>query len=282
VPSGAIAARAVESPTGIQAILQCPLSWVLNYAAGMRARGPARLPDIDQMIGTFLHEVLRHLFAPGAAAMSAASAFDQLLPQYAAPLQRPELAAVLARTKGQFLRAKAYLDTEMQRTGLRVTKVEEAFADCLSPVHTQKLAGRIDMLLESAALPTVVLDSKWTRRDGRLRQTLAAGESVQLAAYAWLAGPRPQPVDAGYFLLRQSELVTAHGAIGGPATAGSSLAASWQRVADSYGRAFGVVASGDIAATGVSPSVAGMPGDLQIEPPCRYCDYRTLCGAEGA
>jgi hypothetical protein len=64
------------------------------------------------------------------------------------------------------------------------------------------------------------------------------------------------------------------------AVPGADLAASWQAASADYREALAELCDGRIIA-------AGVPGDgdeddgpqLDIPPPCTFCDYQTLCGA---
>ena len=108
---------------------------------------------------------------------------------------------------------------------------------------------------------------------------------MQLAAYAWLAEALGQPVTAGYFLIRQAQVHTERDEpFAGTAVAGSNLGRAWDRALHSYTVGLDAMQAGKFVATGV-PEAADAQKDLDAadllvrDPPCRFCEYRPLCGA---
>jgi ATP-dependent helicase/nuclease subunit B len=288
VQMGAVVAREVESPSGMEMLLGCSLAWVLRYGARLRPQGPASLPDMDRLTGSFLHRVLQRLFeshgaAPDGASDRARDIFDRLLPQEAAPLLQPGQEAARARALALLTQAVSMLTRRVAESGLEVEAVETNLRRVL-PGGTM-LQGRIDVLLRRPADGLrMVLDAKWTRSGRRHRDALAEGASVQLAAYAWLAEALGPPVTAGYFLLRQSRLHTAADEpIPGAAVAGADLSETWRRSLRSYATVLDGARAGRLLAAGV-PDTTQDDDDadedqLVLQPPCGWCDFRPLCGA---
>ena len=289
VPKGGVAARDVESASGMEALLGCKLAWGLRYAAKLRSDGPAMLPDTDRLTGRFLHRILQLLFEnrsvePERAEGNARALFDRLLSQEAAPLLQLGQETRRARALHLLVQAVVVLKQRLAGSGLTVESVERTLRRPLP--WGGVLEGRLDLLLQRPADGLrLVLDAKWTRSGKRYRESLALDRSVQLSAYAWLAEVLGQPVTAGYFLIRQARLHTAQAEpIAGAAVDGADLPRTWVRVLRSYAAALDEVKEGHLVAAGVASSPSGEPADddddrLEVAPPCGWCDYRALCGA---
>jgi len=288
VPAGVINHRVKESPSGIATLLGCQLAWLLNYGAGLRAKGPARLPNLSQLTGSFLHHVLARLFDNPAELLDSSAQrvrdiFDALLPEEGAPLMMPGMEAARARALHLFSRAVGMLVPMLNGAGLVAEATEQTLRRPM-PVGGV-LEGRLDLLLRRPADELLfVLDAKWTSAGSWHRETLAANKSVQLAAYAWLAEALgPEPVTAGYLLIRQARLHTSgEEPFRGTAEPGCDLPGAWQRALHSYRVGLDAMRAGQVVAAGV-PKAAGAgtaaDGDLLVlDPPCRWCDYRPLCG----
>lgn len=289
VPAETINPRIKESPSGMEKMLGCQLAWLLNYGAGLRARGPARLPGLDQMTGSFLHNVLGRLYDNPAGSLDhaferARDVFEKLLPHEAAPLMMPGMEAGLARAYSRFVRAVGTLAQIAKAAGVAAEATERTLRRPLSGGGV--LEGRLDLLLlRQADGLRLVLDAKWSSSANRHREALAANKSVQLAAYAWLAEPLgPRPVTAGYFMVRQGRIHTSGDEpFPGTAEPGTDLPGAWQRALHSYTAGLAAMQAGHVVAAGV-PDVAGanINADtdlLVLDPPCRWCEYRPLCGA---
>nr|WP_294503886.1 PD-(D/E)XK nuclease family protein [uncultured Rhodopila sp.] len=292
VPAGVVSRREIESPSGMELLLGCRLAWLLRYRAGLRANGPAMLPDMDRLTGNFLHRVLQQLFDSQAGVSDNApervrGIFERLLPQEGAPLMQPGQEATRARALTLLIHAVGVLTPRLTGAGLAVEAVERTLRRPLPGGGV--LEGRLDLLLRRPADgQRLVLDAKWTRSNKRHREALASDKSVQLAAYAWLAEvlgqPSTQPVTAGYFLIRQAQLHTARGEpLAGAAVAGADLSRAWDRALSSYADGLDALRAGRVVAAGV-PDLANANDDedaelLVLDPPCSWCDYRTLCGA---
>jgi ATP-dependent helicase/nuclease subunit B len=287
VPAGAVIGRNVESPSGMETLLACRLAWVLRYGARLRIHGPAALPDMDRLTGSFVHRVLQRLFesraaAPDGSAGRARDIFERLLPQEAAPLLQPGQEATRARALTLLTEAVAVLTRRLAASGLEVEAVERTLRRPMP--NGTVLEGRLDLLLRRPSDNLrLVLDAKWTRSGKRHRAALAGDESVQLAAYAWLAEALGWNVNAGYFLLRQARLYTARAEpIDDTAVAGADLPRAWDRAMRTYAAELAAVQAGRIVAAGVPDTIVSEQDQedrLELAPPCDWCDYRPLCGA---
>ncbi|OYV40914.1 MAG: hypothetical protein B7Z80_03300 [Rhodospirillales bacterium 20-64-7] len=284
VPADLVGPRDLESASGMETLLGCKLKWVLQYVARLYARGPATLPEANQLTGTFLHEVMNQVLAngysgPTDAAAKAQALFERLLPEEAAPLLRPGMQAAQARAKGRIGQAMADLTRQIKQAGLQVAATERAFEKPL-PGKLGRLQGRIDVLLHRPADGLhVVLDAKWSA-SGWYRKKLEQNTAVQLAAYVWLVAGRGESATAAYYLLRKLRLLAADSyPFPGAAVPGADLAAGWKAALADYRDALTELRAGRIIAAGVSGDEDEDDGpQLDIPPPCTFCDYQTLCG----
>ena len=279
VPKGLLQARPEESPSGLEKLLGCPLAWVFNYHAKLRPRGPASLPGISQLTGTLLHEVMHQVFAngyanPTDAAAKAQSLFDRLVPEMAAPLLQPQAALAAGRARVRIGQAMAHLTAELAGAKLRLTGAEQALSRAL-PGKAGMLTGRYDLMF-SGPQGDLVLDAKWTSSAKYYESRLAGNTALQLAAYAWLAGGN---TSAAYYLLRQRRLLAADAyPFADAQVPDADLAACFQAALEDYAAALKELKAGRIVAAGIDPPESDERG-LAIDPPCRFCDYSTLCGA---
>ena len=278
VPAKIIGPRDVESPSGLEKLLGCPLAWVLSYKAELYRRGPAALPSENQMVGTLLHEVMHQVFAngytnPTDATAKAQMLFDRLVPEMASPLLRPENATLYGRARIGIAQAMAELTRKLSSAKLTLAIAETSFTRPL-PEQAGILKGRLDLLFEGAQ-GKLVLDAKWTSSAKHYSAHLAENRALQLAAYAWLVG---DGATAAYYLLRQRRLLAA-----GPypftdaQITGTDLAACWRDALADFFDALKNLESGQIVAAAIDPPETN-GRRLAIEAPCRFCDYATLCG----
>jgi ATP-dependent helicase/nuclease subunit B len=285
VPPDLVGPRDRESASGMETLLGCKLKWVLQYAVQLYARGPATLPEAKQLTGTFLHEIMNQVFTNGFTSPTDASAkaqalFERLLPEEAAPLLKPGMQAMQARAKGRIGQAMADLTSQIQRAGLQVAATERAFEKPL-PGKAGRLYGRIDLLLHRPADGLqVVLDAKWSASNW-YHKKLEQNTAVQLAAYAWLVAGRGESATAAYYLLRKLRLLAADTyPFADAEIPGADLAASWQAALADYRDALTALRNGRIIAAGVLGDDDEDDGpQLNIPPPCTFCDYQILCGA---
>lgn len=288
VPASTIARRPIESITSIKTMIECPLAWALNYGARVRPGALDVLPDDANLIGILAHAVVEKLFdrrknwLPDEAAAEAANMFDSLAGQTAAPLLRPGYAVEYERAKARVSDSIRLLIQMISDAGLTVRGVEEEVVVAFAP--GQDFAGYLDLVLEDAKGRSVVLDLKWSTRDKYRREEVQEGRALQLAAYTWLEEQAGRTsLGAGYFMLRQQSLLftgpypfsTAHH------VPGSDLQQTWAVLRAAYDRRMEQLERGDVLVRGVpagtdDTDVDPMP---QVEPGCRFCDYRSLCGA---
>ena len=288
VPASTITRRAIESITSIKTMIECPLAWALNYGARVRPGALDVLPDDANLIGILAHAVVENLFGqrkiwvPDEAAAEAIKMFDNLAVQIAATLLRPGYAVEYERARSRVSDSIRLLIQMISDNGLTVRGVEEEVVVKFGP--GQDFGGYLDLVLEDAKSRSVVLDLKWSTRDKYRREEVQEGRALQLAAYTWLEEQAGRTsLGAGYFMLRQQSLLftSPHPFSAAHHVPGSDLKQTWAVLRTAYDLRMEQLERGDILVRGVpagtdDTDVDSMP---QLEPGCRFCDYRPLCGA---
>ncbi len=288
LPAFALSRRPQESITSIKTLIECPLAWALHYGARIRPGVLNELPDDERLVGVLAHAVVERLFArrknwlPDDAANEAARLLDSLALSIAAPLLRPGYVVEYERAKVCVSSSIRQLVEMISDADLTVRGCEEEVVVCMAP--DQDLGGYLDLVLEDANGKSAVLDLKWSKRDRYRREEIEQGRALQLAAYTWLEEQAGRTaIGAGYFMLRQQTLFftsprpfpAAHH------VPGSDLKQTWDGLKHAYDHRMAQLEQGEVLVRGVDPGpddadIDPMP---QIEPGCRFCDYRPLCGA---
>lgn len=165
---------------------------------------------------------------------------------------------------------------------LTVRGCEEEVVVSFAP--DQDFGGYLDLVLEDANGRSIVLDLKWSRRDKYRREEIQEGRALQLAAYAWLEEQAGRTaIGAGYFMLRQQTLLftSPHPFPAAHHVPGSDLKQTWHMLQHAYDHRMAQLEQGEILVRGVEPGPDDTDVDPipQVEPGCRFCDYRPLCGA---
>ncbi len=286
------------SPSSLEKLLGCPVAWVLEYAAGLRRRGMARIPSGSRLLGTFAHAILEDLLlgperldlgtaTQDDAAAWAARAFDARVAFEAAPLVARGAEVERHRAREVVSEAARSLFALLQAGGWSARAVEE---DLSGRFEGADLAGSADLILEKGGRQAV-LDLKLSN-PRRFREKLESGEALQVALYAEMARGSGALPPTGYFIINRGEFLTVdRGAFpGARELAGPSMEETLAAARDAlrFWRtvlARGVVASRhedqrDQAALGAGEA-AGRPapssGPGAIDPPCRFCEYGSLC-----
>jgi hypothetical protein len=287
------------SPSSLEKLLGCPVAWVLEYAAGLRRRGMARIPSGSRLLGTFAHALLEDLLlgpdrldlagdTPDAAASWAARAFDARVASEAAPLVARGAEVERHRAREVVAEAARSLFALLQAGGWSARAAEDELAGRFEGAH---LSGSADLVLEKGGRPAV-LDLK-LGSPRYFREKLERGEALQVALYSELARGGGALPPTGYFMIGRGELLTVdRGAFpGARELAGPSMddTVAAAREALKFWRAAlarGVVASRHEdqrdAAMAEAAEAAGRPapssGPGAIDPPCRFCEHDTVCG----
>lgn len=292
-PVGCLDQRDVGHPSSLGSLVGCPLQYVLHHVARIRPGISEPLSTEGRLIGNLGHELFRHVFSPNAASEGDVEgrARAWLLaegPAHAAALFQPGNESERDQVTHQLARAAADFATILRQTGAEVTGVE---VDLPSPSAASPpraggfiLKGRADMLVRVGDTLTVV-DLK---RSGTstFRGALETGSAYQLAAYAHLAGAG----GGAYYVLTSRSLLSsvdaafqhgaAHGAFDTPAmfrAFDNALLRCRDELRAGRVRATGVAVPG-VAKPQKKPSIAD--GVLVLEPPCKFCNFKRLCGVE--
>lgn len=287
------------SPSSLEKLLGCPASWVLEYAAGLRRRGMARIPSGSRLLGTFAHAIIEDVLlgpsavdlqasAPDDAALAAGRAFDARVESEAAPLVARGAEVARHRARAVVVDATRALFALLHQGGWRPRAAEQELAGTLDGTA---LNGSADLVIEKDGRPAI-LDLKLAN-PAYFRKKLEEGEALQLALYAAMARRGRELPPTGYFVIDRGELLTLDGGafpggrqISGPPLEETLHAAEealrfWR---EALGR--GAVASKheDLSEQALldAGEIAGRPapgdGPGAIAPPCRFCEFTTLCG----
>ncbi len=285
VAPGVLHARAAESPSSLGTMLGCSFKWAVSYQGGVWPGGTAALPATERLLGTLTHLLLARLLGEGIASPAAAEAraealFDAEGARIAAPLFLPGFDAARADARTIFALAARELTRLLAGSKLAVRAIETPVERETAEGH---LGGTPDLVVGP---PTAVIDLKWSGARYR-RQQLAAGTAHQLAAYAALVGDaRPAELPpVGFFIVREQRLLTTDDTVFRDAdrVEGPAIDVTWDAFVEAHRRKRTALANGvleapmpDADAKETADAIAD--GVLSLQPPCGYCDLRTLCG----
>lgn len=296
VPARTIAAAPAHSATSLDALLGCPLRWVLRHAADLPERQLDALPRAHRLNGGLGHRLIEELHRSGAFARPASelhalaeSGFDALLAREAATLLLPGMTSERIQLRAQLVTAVLALRELLEAGEMTIAAVEESID---VPWGSARLTGRLDLRLDGPD-GEAILDLKWgtTTYETQLR----TGNALQLALYVrarqvQTGASRPAP--AGYFSLSQARLyTTSPEAFGhGPSVSGEDLAVTWTKVATTAAHVEAALARGTIPVSGVAdaPPLLAAAGVAEGEQTrglvraadvaCEYCRYDAVCG----
>lgn len=296
IPPTCLPFPASQSASNLEALVSCPLKWVLRYGAGLHPGSNRSLPSGPLLNGKLGHRLIEEVHTAGAlsdpvrAAECAGSVFDRLVSQEAGVLLCNGNGSELTQLRAQLCAAVTSLSTLIAASALQVVGVE---VEACATVRGRKLEGRIDLLLADPPDQEIVIDLKWG--SSSYARLLQQGMALQLATYAQLrrqshsSGNRTW---AGYFCLSNAKLLSTEIntlAEAEPLT-GPGTQETWQRLQATSSLVEGLLGAGCVAVTGVTRSLplvshrgepANDAGDvLDFEPgsACTYCDYGAICG----
>lgn len=223
------------SATALQALVGCPLSWVLEHRAKLRFGSVTKVAEGPLLNGNLSHRLVEELFSQGAFSQPEET-FKQLVGEVLSALVHTE-AATLLLPGAVFERAQLVKQVEiamrelyryLTKAGFRIKSVEEPVvlnATVGSP-H-----GRLDLLLEDADGNLAILDLKWGR--STYEAYLQRGTAIQLALYSRAIGARANPPTsppAGYFALANAKVLASDPRMKAESTIeGISLSETWVR-----------------------------------------------------
>jgi RecB family exonuclease len=298
LPEGTLTAAASHSASSLDALVGCPLRWVLSYGAGMRGGSSAAIPSGPLLAGQLGHRVVEELHAVGALGDRAATVreigaiLERLVREEAAVLLRPGRSFDRVQLERQIHRAAVSLSELLAKAKLEVVGVEVRSE---AKWRTGLLGGRIDVLLRTEDGGEVILDMKWGK--SAYRDLLAAGMATQLAVYSAArciqTGAKDLP-PAAYFSLQSGDLVTLTvdaAVFAAPShIEGRSMAETWERLERTVELIEKKLRRGEVTVTGASGSLPLLDAldvpeakqDRYLAPAggaaCKYCNYGALCG----
>lgn len=295
-PTCAIAPLEQLSYSSLEALLGCPLRWVLSYRAGTYSGGHA-LPALVKVAGSLGHRLVEVLYEEGAFDATEANlgeralaVLTELYEREAALLLRPGMAFERGQLERQLVGSVVELARSLSAAQLRIVAVEHPLDVKWGPA---KVGGRIDLVVAHADGTHAIIDMKWGIAD--YRKQLQSGEALQLALYAFAQATERGAKDlphAAYFSLKQGKLFTLPAPVFGNAETvnGPTLTDTWQRAERSLAQALRSIEAKRFPVTGLKrslPLLASLgvpepdhPAHFQHTPekPCQYCDFDSLCG----
>ena len=276
--------RERESPSSIERLLGCPLSWALHYRGSLRSglsAGPGAPSPL--LHGSLAHHLLAKVFEGGArsaadAATEAERLVDGELGRLCESLALPRYQVELTQLKVAVVESARRLGALLTATGASVRGVEMDAERILDGVL---VGGTADLVL---ADPDVVLDLKWGRT--RNRACMERGTALQLAAYAELFAKGDRRPTVGYFILRTQELFGEPGSTLPDVTIPGTASADeiWRGASAALALRIAELERGELAAPGAADEAVQsglVDGQLSLEPGCKYCELSALCARDG-
>lgn len=284
------------SASSVEALVSCPLKWVLRDGAGLNPGSNRAIPSGPLLNGKLGHRLIEEVQSAGAlseperASECARTVFERLVSEEAGVLLCSGNGSELTQLRAQLCSAVSCLSTLIAASELEVVGVE---VDSRASCGGRELRGRIDLLLRDQRGEEVVLDLKWG--SSRYADLLQNGTALQLAVYTELrkqiqgSGRQPR---AGYFCLANAKLLAteATGLGDGEALSGPTLSVTWQRLHSTLNLVEALLGSGRVIVTGLTRSLplashceqpGGDPGNIlafENGAACTYCEYGAVCG----
>jgi hypothetical protein len=302
VTPGIIPDRENWSASSMDSLVNCPLGWTLNYAAGLKPGNVEALPDLRTLSGTFGHALFEEVLfqqdwtglTPQAASVALGVAFERRVSEEAAPLDLAVNLPSRVQLKDNLQHAIAALVKILKAGAWEPEAAEAALSEQKGTYRGQKLSGSIDLLVKKADGTRAVIDLKLGWLSGRSDQ-LRKGTSIQLAVYAHAVSPTGGNVPAAYFILDAGEMLTtdANTFPGADLVSGDtadSAQSTWINAKAAADWHFQVLQEGHVWGRGkhlnhkgLANSVAATVGDPPDDPwsktdaSCKYCDHKRLC-----
>jgi len=281
----AIALREQESPSSLERLIGCSLSWALHYHGQLQpglSEGP--LAPSPPLYGKLAHHLLARVFGPGAlspeeAASRAEAMVDADLAGLCESLALPRYQVERAHLKQVIVDSARELGAFLTATGATVRGVELEASRTLAGIA---IAGTADMVLST---PDVILDLKWGRTANR--EKLATGTALQLAIYAELLASGSTRPEVGYFAMKSQELFGEPGSVlPRVQIPGKAMASdTWHGTVTTLARRRTELADGILVAPAADGSEieSRLDGEgLHLAPSCSYCALGGLCGRRGS
>lgn len=247
------------------------------------------MADDNRLKGNVAHEVLaRFLRCPlpddeANVRKSVSALLGKMLPDIGAPLLLPGRLGDREDVRQNTIESAVALFHLLRNIGLSVAATERQVEVLLD--DQSKLSGVIDLELTDDDKRPVIVDLKWSNSDRYRREEIEQERPIQLATYARLikAENSPQFPPAGYFMMKQRRLLAVDADPFPPQSRipGTHLGQVWDNILTVRARILDELQKGTVIANGVAKEtldVAPLADPITVEPPCRFCSYRRLCG----
>ena len=285
IPSPHLAARPIESPTGLEALLGCPLKWTLQYKARFRESLPF-MPERELLYGTLAHQIVGDYLTnfigqeppqPAAARETVIRLFDEQVEAEAATLIKAGMDRERTYVRQTMGRSAGVPVELLPRGGYRIDSIEEEHTDSFA---LGQLQGRTDLIVRRTKDgKKAVIDLKWSRDSGKI-QALKDGTALQLAAYSHFLRIKDTWPSTAYFLFPSAQLYSTSqkdfpGCIFIP---GPTEEEMWKNAVVSMEKIRASLDGGKVAvpcATEVDKQV--LQAGMNLKPPCKWCGYQMFC-----
>ncbi len=273
-----------ETASSLQDLLECQFRWVLRHVARLRPGGAHAIPSRERLLGNVAHALAQSVFPvgrvpdPHEVGRAATAGIDELINSIAAPLRLPGSSGELAFARVRIPDSLSSLAALLAERGMTVVGMEVERETALGALPVR---SRIDLVVRDRDGNEAVIDLKWTGSRTWRRTEVQEGRAIQLATYSRLVAPNGG-APAGYYLLRQRELVAEAGtalAVEG-LTVTRTLDETWGAIAADWGELTRLARAGRGLATGVPGVAEHLPAELGFPPGervCFFCDMGNVC-----
>ncbi len=295
------------SASSIEALIDCPLRWVLKYAARLEPGAVDTIGQLKTITGTFAHALFEEVLfedSPGWDRLTPEHASSRLLERFdarvgheCAPLTLDANRGYATLIRQKLANSMAALVELLKAKGWRPVAAEKKLTELGGTFEGEPLSGSIDLLVEREDGTKGVVDLKLGGLNYR-RDQLEDGKALQLAVYA--EGARegaPDHPPVGYFILDEGVLVTPNSAAFGAGTQhveaagdagpGETLLAArgaWSRSKELLGQGLVQARAKALQVDEIDAELAEKHGISEPDHPwakdrarCQYCDARRLC-----
>jgi hypothetical protein len=219
------------------------------------------------------------------------AAFDERLGADAAPLAQPARLTEALRLKQELVAAARVLAGTLRAGGFRIVGFEVPIT---GQAFGRDLIGSIDCLVRRQDGEEAIIDFKYAGRN-KYRIFLEEGRAIQLATYAYARRQGNRFPAVAYLILADGLLLTPEGnplrdATSATVVAGPPMAEVWGALAAAVPETDGWLAGDEPVPArplqhasewpkGVALAIYDpKPVKAETREPCRYCDYKLLCG----
>ena len=282
IPAPGPGLRTPESASSLEQLLGCELAYLLRYPAKLRGEDRESVQYDESTKGIIAHAVLAGVFEKGAtlspvdARKKAETLFDGIAMDHAPLLFQKAQSGERFALKERIFRAVETYGAFIEENQLQIDAAEMDVSSSQLQIAGVALTGSIDHVLKDSKQRTVIVDHKWGKK-GYKQKALEEGTSLQLALYSLLISGDVNPVLAYHMILARDVLVLNEPYrrarnVKGPK--GTEVLAIAEREVE---KAKAILANGAIWARGLMEESGG-ESPRHFEAPCRFCDYKKICG----